>query len=219
MKPGPGTLRIAVALVGIGVAAAAAYAQSLAGAPLVEALRHGGYVLVMRHASSPAARPPAALADPDNVHGERQLDELGRHAAESMGQALGTLHIEFGMVLSSPTFRAVQTARLAAGADPAPVEQLNEALPGSGRSRAEELRSEWLRHQVAVSPASGTNTLIVTHLPNILSAFGAQASGVSEGETLVFHPDGNGAVRLVARVRIGEWPRLAATASAPAVPR
>ncbi|HET7757645.1 MAG TPA: histidine phosphatase family protein [Steroidobacteraceae bacterium] len=219
MRSGPSTLWRAVALAGIGAAAAAAYAQSLAGPSLVAALRHGGYVLVMRHASSPAERPPAALLDPDNVHGERQLDESGRRGAESMGQALGTLRIEFGMVLSSPAFRAVQSARLAAGTDPAPVEQLNEALPGSGRSRAAELRSEWLRHQVAVSPPAGTNSLIVTHLPNIVSAFGAQAAGVSEGETLVFRPDGNGAVSLVARVRIGEWPRLAATVSAPAVPR
>jgi phosphohistidine phosphatase SixA len=213
------TLQMAVTFAGLGAATSAACAEPLAGAPLIDALRRGGYVLVMRHASSPAAPPPAALAEPDNVRGERQLDERGRRGAESMGQAFGTLRIEFGMVLSSPAFRALQSARLAARTDPAPVGQLAESEPGSEHSPAETLRTQWLRRQVAVSPPPGTNTLIVTHLPNIVIAFGPQAAGITEGETLVFHPDGNGAVALVARVRLGDWPRLAASAAPPAVPQ
>lgn len=211
-------MAIAVAVVCAAVASSA-HSESLAGRALVDALRSGGYVLVMRHATSPAALPAPALADPENRRGERQLDEAGRHNAESMGQALGTLRIEFGMVLSSPAFRAVQSARLAARTDPAPVEQLAESGPRAQGTSQEALRSSWLRRQVAVSPPPGTNTLIVTHLPNMLSAFGPQATGVSEGETLVFHPQEAGAVALVARVRIGEWARLAAAAAAPAVPR
>jgi hypothetical protein len=48
----------------------------------------------------------------------------------------------------------------------------------------------------------------VTHLPNIAAAFPALATGVTEGEALVFGPDGKGGATLVARVKIEEWPRL-----------
>ena len=41
-----------------------AQAQSMSGATLVEALRHGGYVVLMRHASSPARPPTASDAEP-----------------------------------------------------------------------------------------------------------------------------------------------------------
>ena len=41
-------------------------------------------------------------------------------------------------------------------------------------------------------PGAGTNTIIVTHLPNIEYAFGDSASDVAEGEALVVRPDGRG---------------------------
>src|SRR5665213_3607121 len=55
-----------------------AHAQALAGEALVKALRQGGYVIVMRHASSPREVPDQKIANADNVNRERQLDEAGR---------------------------------------------------------------------------------------------------------------------------------------------
>jgi hypothetical protein len=60
------------------VMAQPASAQSLTGDALVKALREGGYVIVMRHASSPREVPNKQTANPDNVKLERQLDEAGR---------------------------------------------------------------------------------------------------------------------------------------------
>ena len=57
---------------------------------LVKSLRQGGYVLVMRHASSPATPPAKMDADPENTGLERQLDEKGRKSAKAMGRITST---------------------------------------------------------------------------------------------------------------------------------
>jgi hypothetical protein len=82
--------------------AGTARAQDLHGEALVKALQKGGYVLVMRHASSPREVPDKQAANPDNSKPERQLDEVGRNTAIAMGKALRDLRIPIGNVLSSP---------------------------------------------------------------------------------------------------------------------
>ncbi len=183
--------------------------QPLAGKDLVTALHRGGYVILMRHASSPRVPPDPSQADAGNVQHERQLDELGRSSARAMGEALRRLRIPIGQVLSSPTYRALETIRLA---------QLGQAntdahLGDSGQSMQVESsgeRAAWLREKVAQRPAGGTNTIIVTHFPNINEAFAGNAAGLGDGEALVFRPDGHGAATFVTRVKIEEWPQLAA---------
>ena len=93
--------------------AGTALAQDLHGEALVKALQKGGYVLVMRHASSPREVPDKQAANLDNSKPERQLDEVGRNTAIAMGKALRDLRIPIGNVLSSPTYRALETVRLA----------------------------------------------------------------------------------------------------------
>jgi phosphohistidine phosphatase SixA len=101
-------------------------AQSLAGDAPVKALRDGGYVIVMRHASSPREVPNRQTANPDNVTLERQLDEAGRAASVAMGRALRDLKIPVGEVLTSPTYRALETVRLAQLADPRTQTELGD---------------------------------------------------------------------------------------------
>ena len=48
---------------------------------LIASLRQGGYVLVMRHASSPREAPDRRTAHADNTNLERQLDAAGRAGA------------------------------------------------------------------------------------------------------------------------------------------
>ena len=88
---------------------------------LVNALRQGGYVIVMRHASSPREVPDKQTANPDNVKPERQLDQEGRSTATAMGKALRDLKIPVGAVFTSPTYRALETIRYAQFADPQPA--------------------------------------------------------------------------------------------------
>jgi len=190
------------------IAATDVHAQTLSGAALANALRDGGYVLVMRHANSPAALPERANAEPDNVKLERQLDETGKSTARAMGEAMKASRIAIGDVLSSPTFRARQTMQLAGFGAPRAFPELDEG-GAAMESNADRMRSEWLRGKAAEAPRTGANTMIVTHSPNLTGAFGRAVSDAAMGETLVFKPDGKGAAVMVARVKIQEWPALA----------
>jgi phosphohistidine phosphatase SixA len=183
-------------------------AQSLSGAELVAALRKGGYVLVMRHASSPPATPDKDTADPENTALERQLDESGRETAREMGTAIKQLGIPIGTVFSSPAYRALETVRLASLGTPRTVPELNVGTQNMTQAAADSTRATWLRKEVGEGTRFGTDTLIVTHAPNIIAAFRDAASGLVDGEALVFHPDGKGGAALVARVKIEEWAHL-----------
>jgi phosphohistidine phosphatase SixA len=188
-----------------GFSTASASAQPLSGAGLVNALRQGGYVLVMRHANAPAQAPDKSAADPENVKLERQLDSAGRDAARGLGEAVKTLHIPIGEVLSSPTYRALQTVQLASLGKVKAIAELDEGAAGM-QGNAEASRVTWLKAKVAEAPRAGTDTIIVTHAPNIQSSFGID---VAAGETLVFRPDSRGGAVQVARIKIQDWPALA----------
>jgi phosphohistidine phosphatase SixA len=204
-------LRVALALTAVSVTVGASLVngetagQTLIGDALVNALRQGGYVIVMRHASSPRQVPDRQTASAGNIAFERQLDEAGRASASAMGNALRDLKIPVGNVFTSPTFRALETVRLANLPNPRPVPELGEG--GESMQGVTPAQSVWLQKRVTEF-SNGSCTVLVTHLPNIAAAFPALATGVTEGEALVFGPDGKGGATLVARVKIEEWPRL-----------
>jgi phosphohistidine phosphatase SixA len=179
-------------------------AQTLSGNALAAALRQGGYVIVMRHASSPRETPSRQAASADNVNLERELDEEGRSGATAMGKALRDLKIPVGNVLSSPTYRALETARFAQLNKPETHVELGDR--GKSMQGVSEADGAWLRDRAAEVPSMG-NTIIVTHMPNISRAF-PQVTGVTDGEALVFRPDGKGGTTLIGRIKIEEWPNL-----------
>lgn len=186
--------------------ARAGAAQTLSGDALVKALRRGGYVLVMRHASSPEFLPTKESANPDNKGLERQLDAKGRAAALGMGMALHDLGIPVGDVLTSPAYRALETARLGY-LMPQPRPELGD--PAQSMQKPTAAQAKWLQDQVsAANRPKGKNTLIITHIPMIAGAFPQWASGLADGEALVIGPGASGEPTLVARVKIEEWPTL-----------
>jgi phosphohistidine phosphatase SixA len=197
-------LALCAALAGIAVMTTDTGAQMLAGQELIAALRGGGHVIVMRHASAPRQVPAKETANPDNVTLERQLDAAGRAGATAMGEALRRLKIPIGDVMSSPTYRARETARYAG----LPAARTYDELGDGGQSMqaAAEKQGAWLRQQAAELPR-GRNTVIVTHMPNIARAF-PDLADVADGEALVFGRDEKGAARLVARIPIERWAGL-----------
>ena len=182
-----------------------ARAQELHGEALVKALQKGGYVIVMRHASSPREVPDKQTANPDNTKPERQLDETGRNTATAMGKALRELKIPIGSVLSSPTYRALETVRLAQLGTPKTFAELGDN--GQSMQGGTAAQAAWLQNQVMQFP-KGTNTILVTHFPNVTAAFPQSSAGLADGEALVFGPDGKGGAAVVARVKIEEWPTM-----------
>jgi hypothetical protein len=53
---------------------------------------------------------------------------------------------------------------------------------------------------------------IITHKPNTVDALGKDWFDVKEGEASIFKPAG-GKYRLIARVQMGDWPKLADSAN------
>jgi len=178
--------------------------QTLSGEALVKALQQGGYVLVVRHASSPRQTPDRKAANPDNVNLERQLDQRGKKTATAMGEAIRALNIPIGTVLTSPAYRAQETARLA-GLPAQPQMELGDG--GQSMQAVTPSQTDWLKKKVMELP-SGTNTILVTQLPNMSAAFPQRTAGLADGETLVFGPDGHGGAVVVARIKIEKWPHL-----------
>ena len=191
------------------VAGTAALGDALSGKNLLAALHGGGYVILMRHTSSPHTPPDPAQANADNLQHERQLDEIGQSSAREMGDALQRLQIPIGQVLSNPTYRALETIKFAQLGPATTYAELGD----SGQSMAVDksgARAAWLKAKTAVPPMLGKNTIIVTHFPIISEVYPQEAKGLADGEALILHPDGRGGVTIVARVKIEEWPHLGA---------
>jgi len=199
------TTALAVATFGMLLVHVYAQGQALSSQALVSALRQGGNVIVMRHASSPMMPPDKQTANPDNVKLERQLDAKGRADAIAMGGALRDLEIPIGEVLTSPTYRALETVRFALLANPRACEELGDG--GQSMQGVAEAHAAWLRDKVSQAPSVRMNTIIVTHMPNLARAFPAWGA-VAEGEAMILRPDGKGGSELVGRIKIEEWLRL-----------
>ena len=197
-----------LALAGVAVFAVVTAAHAGKSGGLVGKLRAGGYVLLMRHASSPPAPLAASSADPQNRTGERQLDAKGRADAIAMGVAMRRLQVPLGQVYSSPTYRARETLRLARIGPAKTIDFLGDRGNGVMMSQAASGGSDRLRKLSAEAPLPGTDTVIVTHMPNILAAYPDAARGLGDGEALVLRPDHGNAV-VIARIPIEEWPILA----------
>ena len=108
-------------------------------------------------------------------------------------------------MLSSPTYRALETVRYAQFGNPQPYAELGDN--GQSMQGGTAAQAAWLQKKVTQFPR-GTNTIIVTHLPNLTGAFPQMASGLADGEALIFGSDGKGGLTLVARVKIEDWPRM-----------
>ena len=189
------------ALVGAGPAAAV-------DKDLASALRAGGLVIVVRHGATAPDQADNDMLHPKNGAGERQLNDQGKAQARAFGEALRQLGAPVGKVYTSQFNRAYETAVLAGFKD---IEKTVDLAEGGLDVSPDETarRANALRSLLATPPRQGTDTLLVTHKPNIVNALGKSWSNVEEGEASIFRPE-NGTAKLIARVRIDEWARIAA---------
>lgn len=182
-------------------------AQELNSSALIDGLRGGGYVIVMRHADAPFALPDASEAEPDNINGERQLSDEGKLGAKRMGEALTRLSIPIVEVLSSPMFRAMQTSQELGFSPVTIINELAELPSGFPHTDEERealaYRVKWLDSRVAEPLPIGTNLLIITHLPVLSGAFG-RTGELAQGESLVIRAENGNAV-IVGQVQIDDW--------------
>jgi phosphohistidine phosphatase SixA len=175
---------------------------------LAQALRAGGLVILVRHG---ATFPDQADTDPlnfDNIAAQRNLNDKGKALAKSFGDALRTADVPVGKAYTSKFNRAYETAVLAGFKDIEKTADLTEGglvvSPNENNRRAGALRK-----LLSSAPSLGTNTVLITHKPNVVDALGKDWFDVKEGEASIFRPE-SGSFKLLARLQMDEWPRIAA---------
>lgn len=181
---------------------------------IAQALQAGGLVIVLRHG---ATFPDRADTDPlnfDNIAAQRNLNDKGKMLAKQFGDALRQVGVPVGKVYTSKYNRGYETAVLAGFKNIEKTADLTEGglvvSPNENNRRAEAFRA-----LLATPPQAGTDTVLVTHYPNIIAALGKDWFDVKEGEASIFRPE-NGSYKLLARIQMDEWPRIA-TAAKPSV--
>jgi phosphohistidine phosphatase SixA len=191
--------------------AALAFAPQIARADdanVLQALRAGGNVILVRHGATFTNQADTDPLHLDNIAAQRKLNDKGKAAAKTFGEALRAAAIPVGEVYTSKFNRAYETAVLAGFKD---IETSIDISEGGLVVTTDEnnRRAAALKKMLATAPKPGTNTIIITHRPNILDALGKDWFDVKEGEASIFHVE-NGSSRLVARVQMDDWPRLVA---------
>jgi virginiamycin B lyase len=207
-------LAAVIAVVIVSAAVGASSVRGLEGAPLVDALRDGGYVIYFRHAATDFSQEDTDTRNLGNCSTQRNLTTAGRADARAIGRSIRRLRIPVGAVLASRFCRTRQTARLAFGRVRTTVDLTS--LPSAATERERNRRVRALRRLLATPPRERNNTVLVAHLFNIEAA--ANVS-LEEGEAAVFQPRGRSRFRLVGRVLPREWAALPRRLSAVAALR
>ena len=175
-----------------------------------QALRAGGLVIVVRHGATFADQADTDPLNFENIAAQRNLNDKGKTLAKAFGDALRQAGIPVGEVYTSKYNRAYETAVIAGFNDIEKTADLTEGglvvSPNENNRRIEAFH-----RMLGTAPKPGTNTILITHKPNIVDALGKDWFDVKEGEASLFRPE-NGSYKLLARVQMDEWPRIAAAA-------
>jgi phosphohistidine phosphatase SixA len=160
-------------------------AQALSEKQLIDALRSGGHVLLLRHAQTePGVGDPAGYKL-DDCATQRNLSVEGRAQAQRTGQSLRASGISFAKTLTSQWCRCRDTAKLISQ-NVTDFVALNSFF--DNRS-TEPKQTAAVRARAKQIPAS-ESWLMVTHQVNISAATGVSPA-MGEG--------------VVVRVKGGEW--------------
>ena len=167
---------------------------------LVSLLRQGNYVLLFRHAATDWAQRDADLVNYTDRAAQRNLSEVGKAQADSIGKAVKSLGLKIGPVYSSPMFRCRDTAEIAFG-------RADTTIHLFVKSRASrDARVKWLSTPIA----DGSLLVLVSHQDPYLPLFRFQRDQLKEGDALLIRPDGSDRWTLLAQIGPADWARFAA---------
>ena len=160
--------------------------------PVWDALRSGGKIVILRHAST-----ELGLGDPpgfrlDDCATQRNLSEAGRTEARRIGAAFVLRAIPVARVLSSRWCRCVETARLAFGR----VEPW-ASLDSFFDDRSRESQQTRAVRALIAEPLTGGNLILVTHQVNITALTGIAPA---MGEMVVLSPEPGENFRIAGRL-------------------
>lgn len=182
-------------------------AELISGAPLLETLRRGGFVLYLRHFQSDHAKwhvdpikrrhGELALEDFADCSQQRPLSNWGRDRARRVGEIIRGHGVPIGTLRASPYCRVVEGIELAFQRPPDEV--LKELIYRGGTYTREQMSRSLLPH-LTRRPSPGTNDVVMAHKSNV-----EDLGSIAEGETWVFEPRGDTKFALVARILDHEW--------------
>jgi len=178
-------------------AAAIGASRALAVEPTWDRLRHGGLVILMRHASTVAGAgdPPGFRLD--DCATQRNLSEAGREEARRVGARLRAAGVPIEHVYSSPWCRCHETALLAFGA----TEDWDPLGSFFDSPERDDERSEHVRKRIAsyTQRKPRGNVVMVTHSVNIASL---TKRNVGPAEIVVVRPDGCCGLRTLEQLKL-----------------
>jgi phosphohistidine phosphatase SixA len=175
--------------------------SSLEPAALVQALRAGGLVLLVRHGQAVGSdRDPAPWRLPGDRRAQGNLTPTGKDQARLLGDGVRTLGIPIAKVVASPYVRARDFAEIAFRAKPVIAVDLGPENPGQ--------MDAYRRYFVA--PLAGGNLVVVGHSLVPTTASISQLKELADGHTAVWRGDGKGGQTLIALIAPSDWSRLAA---------
>jgi phosphohistidine phosphatase SixA len=174
---------------------------------LMEALKAGGYTIILRHARTDRSIPSKETPgySPKDRADQRNLTADGVRDAKLIGAVLKKYGIPIGEIVSSPLYRTVETAQMAAG-NPTTTTMALRVFPSTDEQTA-----------LVVAPVrSRTNRLLVTHHFVIEKHVpGIKPGDIGESEAVVVRPDGKGAIEVIGRVTLADWEILGGVRSEP----
>jgi len=167
---------------------------------LVEMLRRGNYVLLVRHASTDWGQRDADVMNYADRNAQRNLSAIGRAQADSIGKAVKALGLKIGKVLASPMYRCRDTAEIAFGRADTTI----HLFVKSKASR--DVRVKWLS-----TPLTDGNLLVlVTHQDPYIPLFRFDRDQLKEADALLIQPYGSDQWKILAQLTPADWTRLAA---------
>jgi len=175
----------------------------LEGAALVESVKQGGKVILLRHTSTESRSDETLKFRVEDCSTQRNLSEQGKQEAKAIGEAVAKLGIKIDAVYASPYCRTLETGRLAFGkATPSETLAVGDRLSMDGKLD----RAAAIRKLLDTAPPPGTNVVLITHTGNLLYAFGLDSR--PEGIAHVFEPTGTGRASYLGRMNPEEWTKL-----------
>ena len=164
--------------------------------PLVDEIKTGGHVLMVRHAQAPGGGDPADFIIGDCAT-QRNLDDRGRTQARAMGRWLRGQGLESARVFSSQWCRCLETARLM---DMGPVTELPPLNSFFQRPEDAGPNLAALQEFLSKQSVDGKLIVLVTHFVTIS---GITGKGVSSGEGVLLRLTGDGDYRVLRQLAFG----------------
>lgn len=177
----------------IGFLAQSTLAAYAAQNDLIERLKSGGHVLMIRHALAPGSGDPANFRLGDCTT-QRNLDQTGRVQARAIGNWLRSRGLETAQVYSSQWCRCLETAKLLALGPVSELPALNSFYQRP-QDRAPNLKA--LREFLHDYSDNDQPLVLVTHFVTIAAMTG---ESVSSGEGVIIDVRQSPAFKVVGRL-------------------